>query len=145
MSAEQATSEQHATHSDASLTGAAAIFQRLFCDYLSQASCVGELAKTEAQLSAKALLLTVGLIVAIAMSAIVVWLSLLGVSAYLLYLIWDSVLVSAAVIIILQGLLIRWLLGQLGQAIERIGFSRTLNVISSAKEQEQNDASQATS
>ncbi len=145
MSAEHASGEQQTSQNDASLTGAAALFQRLISDYLSQASCVGELAKTEAQLSAKALLLTVGLIVAIAMSAIVVWLSLLGASAYLLYLIWDSVLISAAVIIILQGLLIRWLLGQLGQAIERIGFSRTLNVISSTTQQEQSDASEATS
>ncbi|WP_462156557.1 phage holin family protein [Pseudoalteromonas sp. GB56] len=145
MSAEHASGEQQTSQTDASLTGAAALFQRLISDYLSQASCVGELAKTEAKLSAKALLLTVGLIVAIAMSAIVVWLSLLGASAYLLYLIWDSVLISAAVIIILQGLLIRWLLGQLGPAIERIGFSRTLNVISSTTQQEQSDASEATS
>ena len=143
---EQATAnEPRDNDSNASITAAVKLLQKLFTDYLSQASCVGELAKTEAQLSAKALLLTVGLIVAIAMSAIVVWLTLVGISAYFLYQLWDSALLSGAVIVILQGLLIRWLLGQLNQSIAHIGFSRTLNVIATTQQQEQDDASQAAS
>ena len=135
-----AENEQHDEQS-ASLTRVAQLFQDYAQRWGEQIQCIFELAATEAKISAKALLLTLGLIVAIAMTALVIWLTVVGAAATVLYWLTQSMALSICGSLAAQLLLLWWLIRQMKLALAQVSFERTIAVSKKpSSSQEKTDA-----
>ncbi|MFY8273929.1 hypothetical protein AAEU32_07370 [Pseudoalteromonas sp. SSDWG2] len=125
---------------DVTFSALKAALTRYLSHHAAQAQCVSELAKTEAQLSLRAVVTIIALIVVMAVSATFIWFSALAAIGYGIFSLWHSLLLSVTVVIALQILFIWWLAMQLVDAIAHIGFSKTLHVLTSKHSKEKDDA-----
>lgn len=115
--------------------------------YASQLKLTGQIATAEWQLTGRSLTIAAALVVCFGAGMILLWGSILLVLGYLLFQLSNSVIITAAALVLLQFALLLWCWRSLSYVLSQAGFAKTLQQLQSllfaAKPEDNNDHSAA--
>lgn len=110
----------------AQLTEIAALLSLSAEQYKQQSQITRQTASAEMALSRRSLMLAVGLLVALGAGVVMLWGSVLVFAGYLLFQATASVPLTAALLFVLQVLVLYWCLRNMRYSLKQVGFSNTI-------------------